>query len=288
MSGTRQCKLNVILDIDETFVYYIQKRHLPHSWDTLSNEEQAKYKSIRSGENLLIFRPHCKEFFDFLFAHCDVSLWTWSDEEYATGIAQLILRDHPGQTMHLILPDTIAERSSELHGHSKDLNLLWYGNGNNIDSEECFAECNTVLIDDLPNNTIHPSNKRNSITIQPFALFGEVKDRSHPYRDVSKDTTLLEVITILKKILPIAQGCYEDDERRWNPIFSDENIARAKLSSYLHTIEYSPFKKLNAPPVKAIGAGDSYHFLDLHPEGARTHVGGRSRRRKTRRRSKRV
>ena len=44
------CKLNVILDIDETFVYFIKNAHFAHSWDTLSPGEKAKYEVHRTDD----------------------------------------------------------------------------------------------------------------------------------------------------------------------------------------------------------------------------------------------
>jgi len=273
------CPLNVILDIDETFVYFINKKYRAHSWDKLSESEKAKYQYNEVGGHVLILRPHLQEFLDFLFANCSVSLWTWSDAEYADMIATtLITALKPDSRVRFVLSEEDAARSAELHGHSKDLNMLWYS-----EVKPCFAECNTVLIDDLPNNTIHPSNRKNSITVRPFAPFGEKKDRTERYMDMSNDTTLLEVIEILGLILNFAGACY-GGENQWESLFSTENIREMGLSKYIHTIEYSPFKNkemAKLPPVKAIGAGDSYHFLDLHPGGAAAalHGGGKRTRR---------
>lgn len=211
----------------------------------LSVEEQAKYTTIESGKNIIILRPFLKEFLDYLFAKHTVSLWTWSDSDYAESIARNIVGKHG--KLRLVLSDKDAEASAELHGHSKDLNYIWYEN-----MEECFSECNRILIDDLTNNTIHPSNKHNSITVRPFALFGEVKDRSGAYTPVYNDTTLLDIIELLMKL--DINDCYENDDR-WEPIFSETNIKKYGIQSYVHIIEYSPFKKLRLPPVKAIGVG---------------------------------
>jgi hypothetical protein len=246
------CKLNVILDIDETFLYFINKDHFPHSWGPLPEKEKAKYNYIEHKAGIFIVRPYLKEFCDYLFANCNVSLWTWSDIEYAEGIpAKLLLDNVKGRKLHHIFADEDAGTSSKLHGNSKDLNYLWYKK-----KLPCFAECNTILIDDLPNNSVNPSNRQNSITLKPFALFGEVKRRTDPYEDVSKDDTLLKVIEILKKAQTIANNCYEDDEKRWTNIFSPANVRSAGLESYMRTI-----KKQDDSTVRAIGAGDSHLFV---------------------------
>jgi hypothetical protein len=256
------CKLNVILDIDETFVYFIKKAFFAHSWDTLSPEEKAKYIVHDHKHGVFIERPHLDTFLDYLFANCTVSVWTWSDREYAEGIVtRFLLRGHSDRKIEHIFAEEDAEASSKEHGNSKDLNYLWYKK-----RLPCFAECNTILIDDLPGNSVNTSNIKNSITVKPFALFGEVKARTDPYEDVSDDTTLLEVIEILKKAQTVAAGCYTNDDKRWSNIFSAANVKAAGLEGSMVEI-----KKKSGVIVKAIGAG-----LKKNEGGAR--------RRKTRRR----
>ena len=243
------CRLTVILDIDETLVHYIANRHKPHSWDALSEEEKKKYKVVDAGSGIFIVRPHLDEFFDFLSANCDVGLWTWSDKGYAQGMRKSILGT---RKIKFVLHDDHAEESSEAHGNSKDLNYLWYGE----EPMPCLAECNTILIDDLPGNAVNSSNIKNSITIEPFALFGEVKNRSDPYKDSSGDTALLEVIEILKKVLPVTKTCYENDEERWESVFGTQNIRRAGLEDSLRNI-----KTKSGKVVRGIGAGKSHFFM---------------------------
>jgi len=48
------CKLNVILDIDETFVYFINKKYRANSWDKLPETERSKYKFVDSSGHILI------------------------------------------------------------------------------------------------------------------------------------------------------------------------------------------------------------------------------------------
>jgi hypothetical protein len=243
------CRLTVILDIDETLVHYFANRHKSHSWDLLPESEKAKYRVEDAGSGIFIVRPHLDEFFDFLAANCDVGLWTWSDKGYATGMKETIL---PSRKLKFILHDDHAEESAEAHGNSKDLNYLWYGKP----PMPCVAECNTILIDDLPANAANTSNIKNSITIEPFAPGGEVKERSDPYKDSSGDTALLEVIEILKKILGVAKTCYTNDEERWANIFSKDNVARAGLEGSLRNI-----KMKSGKIVRGIGAGKSHFFI---------------------------
>ena len=267
--STPACKLNVILDIDETFVYFIKKNLIAHSWDTLSPGEKAKYVVHTTKEgHVIIERPHLETLLDYLFANCTVSVWTWSDRGYAKDmVKRFLLRGRTDRKIKHIFADKEAHASAgsnykrnennendeddeeihenfEPHGNSKDLNYLWYGK-----KLPCFSECNTILVDDLPGNSLNNSNKQNSITVKPFALFGEVKDRSDPYEDVSDDKTLLEVIDILKKVQRMAADNYKDDDKRWVNIFSPGNVKAAGLQGSLTDLT------IKRKTVRAISAG---------------------------------
>ena len=244
-------KLNVILDIDETFIYFIKKRFLDHSWNKLSDSEKKKYNYVESSKgDIIILRPHINKFFDWLFKNCTVSLWTWSDYDYAEWIMDaFILKNNPTRKILYILAEDDASNSSKKHDNSKDLNYLWYRGDDRSKSAPGLSECNTILIDDLPGNSLNTSNRKNSITVNPFGIFGEVKDRSDPYHDLSKDKTLLKIIKFLTKILKnMEENCYHVDDRLEN-IFSENNIKKYKIQRYVKDLK---FKK---DIVKAIGIG---------------------------------
>jgi len=231
-------RMNILLDIDETLVYYISGKVRAHSWDKLSPEEQAKYNfSTRSPtDGVLILRPHVREFLSYLFRYFSVSLWTMSEREYAEDIAGVLLKMFKKRTpnqkfAHIFSSDDDEERKSakSLNGNNKDLNWLWYKYPKDF---PCFAECNTVLIDDLPANALNNSNRHNAVKIAPFALFGEVKARTDPYEDVSRDDVLPQLIEILKKTRASQKSCYNDDERRWYWVFRESNVKKLGLQAH--------------------------------------------------------
>lgn len=228
-------RLNIILDIDETLIYFINAKVRGHSWDSIASEEQAKYAYISPGAHIMIFRPHLKQFLSFLFKNFRVSLWTMSERDYAHNIANVLLKllkAHPDRKFaHIFSADDDAdhdESAHSLHGNNKDLNWLWYKYANDYSG---YAECNTVLIDDLPANACNTSNRNNAIKVEPFALFGEVKRRTDPYEDVSQDNVLPQLKTILKKVLVNQRACHDDDEARWQNVFSLENVENMGLES---------------------------------------------------------
>ena len=239
-------KLNVILDIDETLVYFIHKRYFPHSWDLLTPAEKAKYQVKANGSGVFIVRPHLDTFLRYLFKHFNVSLWTLSDKEYADGIAKMfVVKNTKRKLVHVLNADEHGDLASDLHGNNKDLNMLWYHAG-----VTCFSECNTILIDDLSHNTLNPSNRKNAITINPFALFGEVKARTDPYHDVSQDDTLLQLIDVLTKVNVAMHGCFRSG-RRWDNVFTKANIKDMGLEDRVQSLRF----KNNTVKAVCVGLG---------------------------------
>jgi hypothetical protein len=242
--------LNLVLDIDETLLYFIQKKYRTHSWDTLPATEKAKYDfSEDKHGNILIRRPYLKEFFAFLFPHCSVNLWTLSDQEYADGIANMILtRYFPGKGYKFdsIYCDKTDEESAEYFGGRKNLKYFYED-----PKKKHVWPGNTILIDDLPANSANAQNIANSITIKPFALFGEVKDRSDPYEDVSTDRVLLDIVELLQKIIA--------DMAPQESIFSDRNCKRLGIT---HLLKHIQLKQKTGSPklVTGIGLGNSHLF----------------------------
>lgn len=203
--------MNVILDIDETFVQYVGT----DDWAGTPESERNKYQTGGNTENgLFVLRPHFDDFFTFLFDSCEtVSLWTWSDQEYAQGVADMIKLRNPKWNIANIWSDGDVDASIEMNGHNKDLNYIWY-------TMKKFKPCNTILVDDLPSNTQHPSNIKNGIQLAAFEPLGhkleknkktKTKIRSGPYKDMSKDTTLLSVKTVIKKAIDNSEFCSEGD-----------------------------------------------------------------------------
>jgi hypothetical protein len=237
--------LNIILDIDETLLYFINHRVRGHSWDTLTAEEKNKYDVIEDKHgNIILPRPNLQKFLTYIFKHFNVSLWTLSDRDYAESIAQLLItKGHPSRKIKYIFSADDDEEheiaAADIHGNNKDLNWLWYQYASKY---PCFAECNTILVDDLPANALNPSNRQNAIHIAPFALFGEVKKRTDPYEDVSKDNVFLLMIELLKKVVKKYDISSYVGDNRWTPIFSEENCEYYRITDVRQPIRYKNTK----------------------------------------------
>lgn len=203
--------MNVILDIDETIVHYVGNS----DWERVPENERAKYQTAGiSSAGLFILRPHFDTLFAYLFENCkSVNLWTWSDKEYAEEVARIIQSHNPKWKPNNIWYDDDAEASREIHGHNKDLNYIWY-------TKKVFQPCDTILVDDLPENTQNPSNRKNGIQIRPFNPLGEKRKkedrkqgrlREGVYTDLSSDDTLLRVVDVIKKANDNPEKCEEGD-----------------------------------------------------------------------------
>ena len=200
--------MNVILDIDETFVQYVGHE----DWATLPPAEQAKYETGGSGPNgLFILRPKFTEFFQFLTKNCkSISLWTWSDADYAMIVKKMIEQKVPGTKIANVWSEKDVDASIEMSGKNKDLNYIWYDVGK-------FQPCDTILVDDLPKNTQNTSNVKNGIQIAPFHPLGEKlrqgpkKIRTNIYHDLSNDNVLMEVADKIKEAQDASDFCEEGD-----------------------------------------------------------------------------
>jgi hypothetical protein len=193
-------KLNVILDLDETVLYFLKAA----KWAEVPEEEKPKY-SIHGKKDVFVLRPHLREFMNELFANYNVSIWTWSDAEYAHDVANILSENEPEKFAYIWSADD-ADASYTMFGRAKDLNYIWY-----TVKAKGFQPCNTILVDDLDDNVRNRSNVRNSIHVKAFALFGTDKKRSGPYKEMYTDTTLLSVLTILKEIVTKRDFCAEGD-----------------------------------------------------------------------------
>jgi hypothetical protein len=191
-------KLQIVLDLDETLINFIQLL----KWERLAEKEQNKYKILKSdNEGVFIVRPYVGELLDFVFNNCIVSIWTWADKDYALEVANLLTNNKPEMFAN-IWSGKDADLALKIYKNSKDLQYLWcYLDNKNM------KPCNTILVDDLDNNTKNDTNKHNTIQVPAFDLFSEKDDI---YKDVSKDKALLNVIEIIKNVLQNPTFCKND------------------------------------------------------------------------------
>ncbi len=195
-------KLNLVINIDETLLYFIANPHIKRIWTNLPDIEKNKYKSnikVFTDNHIIIFRPYLEKFLKFIFKNFEVTLWSNKNHDYMEDIINEYIIKYG--IPKYILGEKQTNIAKELHGNFKDLNLLWYGNDRTYSNSipkiySNFNESNTILIDNLQEITLNSSNIDNSITIKEFNIFKENK-----YFDLSNDKILLELINLLKILL---------------------------------------------------------------------------------------
>lgn len=183
-------KLQIVLDLDETLIHYMTAPE----WLLVPEDEKAKYEIHTPFLNggTAVLRPNFKEFLNYIFENCVVSIFTYAPEDYAQEIASVLTDGHPEKFAN-IWSFEVAEYASNLLERAKDLRYLWY----NL-NPKVMTPCNTILIDDLDENTNNDSNRNNAIQIQEFRL---LLGKSKTYNDLSNDKALLNVMGIIKNIL---------------------------------------------------------------------------------------
>jgi hypothetical protein len=168
--------LNIILDIDETFVHFVGL----DDFNKIPEGDRALYlTSPREGKKQFwILRPGYEKFFQFLHETCKtINFWTLSDIDYANETKALIeknvkvvnKRNSDGTVTYKpikignVWVDTDNDRveADEDYGNTKDLRYIW-------DNYKAFTPGNTILVDDVQVNTQNTSNKFNGIQLLPF------------------------------------------------------------------------------------------------------------------------
>ncbi len=212
---------HLVCDIDETLVQYKWGRRTPaavsairgvlqaplegyvpaavpdpRAWYGLPPEELAKYDRVGP----YILRPGLREFLAFAFREfATVSILTRATMDYAKYLqARLLSAGLIPRPFDHVWARSVSEKSTTYKSkqHSKNLEYIWKV----LDTSGRMNRRNTVLIDDLKENTHNPSNEGNSILVPAFAPFGYAHD-PRPYRPMHADPTLPALVGKLQRIL---------------------------------------------------------------------------------------
>ena len=276
-------RLLVVFDIDETLIHFLPKNKIGNTnWKDMSDEDKSQFQYVLDGDHVVFLRPYLCELFRFFNANQDkyaVALWTYSEREYADGIASMI-SEQCGFSEDLFLFKWGAEDIDD-EDYPKNLNNIW--------SEfSDFNKFNTIIVDDLHGNIRHEHNVENSILIQPYAPFGRDKKRK-PMTDEMRNIALSDdALDQLKGICEVVSkdivGCDDEDiEASFTKesVFSPKRITRMGLNKYL--------KKYAIKFVMLPAIGESYQtnrFIDVTRQaemyGEQQH-GGKKKSRKSRR-----
>ena len=212
----------VVFDIDETLLQFINTKPY-HFWEDVSADRKAAFTVDDEPDKrkCIIYRPHLKEFFDFVkknpYVH--VALWTYSEQEYAEDIASSMMR-----TFGLEQDPFVFKYGTEQvanHSIPKDLNDIW----NDDQFEGKYNKFNTFLVDDRVNNLTHRKNKFNSVLVKGFEPLGASKARGEMtdtlFRQAVEDDVLVHLTHVIKNIHKDISGCSKEEIEE---AFSTEHI----------------------------------------------------------------
>lgn len=153
MTTIDACKLNIILDIDNTLLHAV-----PDDQDTMKT-------SNFHFENLAIYlRPGVRTFLHFLFKHFKVAVFTAGTREYAKYVVETFFPEKPVfvySRKQYFKSKQVFHPVTHLTMGDKDLRLVFQ----NFEHHGFFP-CNTFIIDDNPQ--VQLANRFSTIHIAPF------------------------------------------------------------------------------------------------------------------------
>ena len=202
----------VVFDIDETLLQFINKKPY-HFWEDVPAERKAAFTCDDNEvkRQCIIYRPHLKEFFNFVkknpYVH--VALWTYSEQEYAENIAHSIVK-----TFGLAKDPFVFKYGTEQivnHSIPKDLNDIW----NDPQFGGKYNKFNTFLVDDRVSNLTHRKNQFNSVLVKGFEPLGASKSRGEMtdtlFRHAVEDDVFVHLMKVIKNVHKDISGCSEEE-----------------------------------------------------------------------------
>jgi hypothetical protein len=190
------CRMNIILDLDETLFQSNLKEDDKSPETTLKRETiivaDQKDPINKYAEYNVYLRPYLETFLDYLFDNFNVGVLTYGGQNYAYSIVKNILQKTKHRKLSFLFYESYRRHAKEngYHEH-KDLKYIF----ERIKPLNVYP-CNTLLIDNDKHNT--DGNLTNSIRVPDFMPV-RGKDRMHIIK-YEEDKTLLGVIEYLEKI----------------------------------------------------------------------------------------
>jgi hypothetical protein len=236
----------VVFDIDETLIQFIPKNAY-HYWEETSDEdkkiikEKCGYIDYPKNRTCMIFRTGLREFLEEVKKNdrIKIALWTYSERDYCNGIAEEITNYFGFEENPFVFQYAYEDMKDETY--PKNLRDIW--------NDERFGDkynmFNTFLVDDRKYNICHEMNMNNGIIIQPFAPYGESKQRTaithESLMESLRDNVLQKVLEICNNILEDIDGCSEEEIQEAldaEPVFAPKCLKRKGLKEYLREYEH--------------------------------------------------
>lgn len=197
-----QCRLNVILDLDNTLINALEdsdRKNLP-----IDVSGKFKFKDYIPFFRIFV-RPHLQTFLDYLFANFNVAVMTAAEKDYALFIIDNFILTKPGRKLSFVFYRYQVDLSREIYGGMKDLNIIW-----DFFKINGFYKYNTIIVDDL--DLVYETNPYNTIRIPGFFIVDE--DTRKVNYDALEDDDLLDVMAQLQYLKEIytSSNCRASDK----------------------------------------------------------------------------
>ena len=283
MTDTRK-QLCVVFDIDETLIQFINKNQLTNiKWKTMNEEDKSGFTFVEKSNGHIIFiRPFLKDLFRwFKTRNIKIGLWTYSEQEYAEDIANILKHECDVDDDFFLFKWGAEQMDDE--EFPKNLSVVW-------DTYPDLSTFNTFIVDDLSGNIKHDHNAQNCILIQPYAPFGRNKTRRPMDNELRnralEDNALDQLKTVCEKVINDIEGCDTEDidgSFDTEAVFSPHRLNRMGLSPLL--------KKYATKFITLPAIGESYQtnkFIDVTEQSEKYGdpiKGGRRRTKKSKRRT---
>jgi hypothetical protein len=279
----------IVFDIDETLIQYINKGAY-HYWEQADPEmkrsltEHCEFIDKPEKRQCVVFRTGLRQFLEQVKRNerIQIAIWTYSEREYATDIAEMITKHFGFDENPFIFAYGIEDIDDNI---PKSLKQIW----DNPEFGGKFNKFNSFLVDDRKGNICHEINMHNGIIVQAFAPFGETKQRSAltetSLEKSIHDDVFTHLTKITKNILNDIDGCSEEDIEEaltTESVFLPKCMNRRKLKQYLNEFEY------DGESIQICSIGDTEHAASAF-KGGRKRITRRKiiRRKMTRRKMSR-
>jgi hypothetical protein len=272
----------VVFDIDETLLQFINRAPY-HYWEDVPEEKRNAFTYDDNDEKrqCAVFRPHLREFLEFVEQNPDVhiALWTYSEQAYARAIASSIERTFGFDKDRFVFTYGDEQVTDADERMPKNLEYIW----NDRKFRGKYHKFNTFIVDDRFGNLAHEQNKYNGILIEGFEPFGHKKERApmteELFQHAKADDALVHLMKIIKNIQKDIGGCSEEeiaDAFSSEHIFpaNDKTCKRKGLKHYMKSHQYG---KKEGNTVRMVTIGE-IKMEEQHLKGGRRSFSTRSKR----------
>lgn len=163
-------KINIIFDLDESLIFSLDiRRKCPtHTPEYLQQLKTSFKWHDYNKEFIVMERPGLQPFLDWIFANCNVSVWSAASPDYVDYIVQnVILGPFKKRVVKYVFNSTNCDESIKKFGDLKNLQLF-------TEKNPKFTLSNMILIDDLKDNK--NAQKQNCLHVQKFLGTPAYKD----------------------------------------------------------------------------------------------------------------